>query len=100
MVHERGAARQGQPAEVHRRLRRGRREGRLRLPQYTLNKIVATKFATKNDAAYKLVKAFTWTNEDQNEVAKYIAQDQMKPAEAAKKWIDAHADKVAAWTKG
>ncbi len=69
-------------------------------PQYTLNKIVATKFATKNDAAYKLVKAFTWTNEDQNEVAKYIAQDQMKPAEAAKKWIDAHADKVAAWTKG
>src|SRR5665811_1450549 len=42
-------------------------------PEYKLNKIVSTKFATSGSPAYTLVKNFTWTNEDQNVVAKYIA---------------------------
>jgi len=66
-------------------------------PKYDLNKIVAAKFVEGNGPAYKLVKAFTWTNEDQNVVAKYIAEDKMDPEQAAQKWVDANPDKVNAW---
>ncbi|WP_430297142.1 ABC transporter substrate-binding protein [Sinomonas sp. B1-1] len=68
-------------------------------PKYDLNKIASTKFANSGSPAYKLVKNFTWTNEDQNTVSGYIARDGMDPAAAAKKWIDANPDKVAAWLK-
>ena len=66
-------------------------------PDYTLNKVVSTKFATSGSPAYALVKKFTWTNEDQNLVAKYIAQDKMSDQDAAKKWVEANPAKVAAW---
>ncbi|GAA0459805.1 glycine/betaine-binding protein [Actinoplanes capillaceus] len=66
-------------------------------PEYDLDKIVSKKFADANGPAYKLVKNFTWTNEDQNVVAKYIAQDKMSAADAAKKWVEANPDKVKAW---
>jgi len=66
-------------------------------PRYDLNKIVATTFVEGNSPAYKLVKAFTWTNDDQNVVAKYIAEDKMDPDQAAQKWVDANAAKVDAW---
>jgi glycine betaine/proline transport system substrate-binding protein len=66
-------------------------------PKYDLDKIVSKKFAGANGPAYQLVKNFTWTNEDQNQVAKYIAVDKMTPEAAAKKWVDANPDKVKAW---
>ena len=66
-------------------------------PTYDLDKIVATKFVEGDSPAYKLVKAFTWTNDDQNVVAKYIAEDKMDPEQAAQKWVDANPDKVNAW---
>lgn len=66
-------------------------------PDYQLDKIVRAQFATDNGPAYKLIKNFHWTNADQNVVAKYIAQDKMSPADAAKKWIAANPDKVKAW---
>jgi glycine betaine/proline transport system substrate-binding protein len=66
-------------------------------PDYDLDKIVSKKFADANGPAYQLVKNFTWTNDDQNEVAKYIAEDKMSPDAAAKKWVDANQDKVKAW---
>jgi glycine betaine/proline transport system substrate-binding protein len=66
-------------------------------PVYKLDKIVATKFADSKSPAYDLVKAFSWTNDDQNVVAKYIAEDKMDPDDAAKKWVDANPDKVKAW---
>jgi glycine betaine/proline transport system substrate-binding protein len=66
-------------------------------PKYALDKIVSKKFADANGPAYQLVKNFTWTNEDQNQVAKYIAQDKMSPEDAAKKWVEANKDKVKAW---
>jgi glycine betaine/proline transport system substrate-binding protein len=69
-------------------------------PVYDLNKVVAKKFADSGSPAVGLVKNFTWTNDDQNLVAKYIAQDQMDPEEAAKKWVEANPDKVDAWLKG
>ena len=68
-------------------------------PKYELNKIASSKFASSGSPAYKLVKSFTWTNADQNAVAGYIAKDGMSPEAAAKKWIDANPDKVAAWLK-
>lgn len=68
-------------------------------PTIELSKVVATKFQERNDAAYKLVKSFQWTNADQNSVAKSIADEKMTPEAAAKKWIDANPDKVDAWLK-
>ena len=66
-------------------------------PEYTLNKIVSKKWADEGGPAVDLVKNFQWTNDDQNVVAKYIAQDKMDPEDAAKKWVDANPDKVKAW---
>jgi glycine betaine/proline transport system substrate-binding protein len=68
-------------------------------PKYDLNKIVATSFVESGSPAAGLVKAFTWTNEDQNAVAKMIAEDGMDPEAAAEKWVAANQDKVNAWLK-
>lgn len=67
-------------------------------PDYKLNKVMAKKFADSGSPAAKLLKAFSWTNADQNSVATDI-QGGMKPDAAAKKWVDAHPDVVAAWLK-
>ena len=69
-------------------------------PPYPLNKIVSTKFADSGSPAYTLVKNFQWTNDDQNLVAKYIAEDKMSPEDAAKKWVEDNPDKVNAWMQG
>ncbi|MET0234865.1 MAG: ABC transporter substrate-binding protein [Kibdelosporangium sp.] len=66
-------------------------------PDYDLDKIVSRKFADANGPAYQLVKNFKWTNEDQNNVARWIAVDKMTPDAAAKKWVEANQDKVKAW---
>jgi glycine betaine/proline transport system substrate-binding protein len=68
-------------------------------PKYDLNKIVAAKFAQANGPAYKLVKAFSWTNDDQNKVAKAITEDKVDAEKAAQQWVDANPDKVNAWLK-
>jgi glycine betaine/proline transport system substrate-binding protein len=69
-------------------------------PPYDLNKVVSKKFADANGPAYKLVKAFNWTNEDQNSVARSIAVDKLTDDQAAKKWVDANPDKVKEWLQG
>ena len=66
-------------------------------PPYHLNKVIAKKFADSGSPAVNLIKKFSWTNDDQNLVSKYIAADGMSPDDAAKKWIDANPDKVKAW---
>ncbi|MGH3735716.1 MAG: ABC transporter substrate-binding protein [Micromonosporaceae bacterium] len=66
-------------------------------PEYDLDKIVSKKFADANGPAFQLVKNFQWTNEDQNLVAKWIAQDKMSPEAAAKKWVKENPDKVKKW---
>jgi glycine betaine/proline transport system substrate-binding protein len=66
-------------------------------PPYVLNKLIAKKFADSGSPAVDLVKKFSWTNDDQNLVAKYIASDGMSPDAAAQKWVDANPDKVKAW---
>ncbi|MQA24338.1 MAG: glycine/betaine ABC transporter substrate-binding protein [Micromonosporaceae bacterium] len=66
-------------------------------PEYDLDKIVSKKFAEANGPAHQLVKNFQWTNDDQNLVAKWIAQDKMSPEAAAKKWVKENKDKVKTW---
>jgi glycine betaine/proline transport system substrate-binding protein len=66
-------------------------------PTYNLDKIVRAGFAKEDGPGYKLIKAFHWTNDDQNVVAKYISEDKMSPSDAAKKWISANQNKVNAW---
>ena len=67
-------------------------------PLYDLNKVVEHEVRRLAAARpYTLVKNFSWTNDDQNLVAKYIAEDKMTAEDAAKKWVDANPDKVKAW---
>jgi glycine betaine/proline transport system substrate-binding protein len=66
-------------------------------PTYDLNKVASAKFMSSGSPAAALVKNFKWTNDDQNLVAKYIAEDKLTPEAAAKKWVDANPDKVKAW---
>ncbi|MBT2405011.1 ABC transporter substrate-binding protein [Streptomyces sp. ISL-87] len=66
-------------------------------PAYVLDKIVSKKFADSGSPAYQLVKNFTWSNEDQDTVAKYIAQGKMSPEKAAQKWVEGNRKKVDVW---
>ncbi len=66
-------------------------------PDYQLDKIASKRFADSGSPAYSLIQKFSWTNIDQNVVAKYIAEDKMTPEAAAKKWVAANPDKVKAW---
>ena len=66
-------------------------------PPYNLNKVVSTKFANSGSPDVDVIKNFTWTNDDQNQVAEYIANEGMKDDDAAKKWVDANPDKWKAW---
>jgi glycine betaine/proline transport system substrate-binding protein len=69
-------------------------------PPYPLDKIAATKFVNSGSPAATLVKNFSWTNDDQNLVASYIAKDKMTDDQAAAKWVAANPDKVKAWLAG
>jgi glycine betaine/proline transport system substrate-binding protein len=69
-------------------------------PLYHLNKIVSTKFADSGSPAYQLVKNFSWSNQDQNAVAKMLAVNKMTDDAAAKKWLDANPSMVSKWLQG
>jgi len=66
-------------------------------PVYELDKIASKRFAETGGAAYELIKNFTWTNEDQNEVAEYLTSENLSPEKAAEKWANAHEDVWKAW---
>jgi glycine betaine/proline transport system substrate-binding protein len=66
-------------------------------PEYQLDKIVRADFADENGPAYQLIQNFTWTNDDQNTVARYITEDGMSSEEAAKKWVSENQDTVQEW---
>ncbi len=66
-------------------------------PPYVLDKIVSKKFAESGSPAAQLIKNFSWTNDDQNLVARYIAENKMTPEAAAQKWVDANPSKWQAW---
>ncbi|GLW33315.1 ABC transporter substrate-binding protein [Actinoplanes regularis] len=57
---------------------------------YDLDKIGRKAFVDSGSPAATFIKNWTWTNADQNQVAKDITQNGLSPDEAAKKWADAH----------
>jgi glycine betaine/proline transport system substrate-binding protein len=66
-------------------------------PDYDLDKIVSTKFATSNSTAYQLIKNFHWTNDDQNLVSDSITNGGLSDDQAAEKWVNAHESTWKAW---
>jgi glycine betaine/proline transport system substrate-binding protein len=66
-------------------------------PEYILDKIASKEFMESDSPAADLVENFEWTNDDQNVVAKYIAEDGMKAEDAAQKWIDENPDIWESW---
>ncbi len=76
-----------------------RPRSRATTPRPPLKKIALQARAwTPAGPAADLLEKFSWTNEDQNLVAKYISEDGMSPEDAAAKWVEENADKVAEWT--
>jgi glycine betaine/proline transport system substrate-binding protein len=64
---------------------------------YDLDKLANKKFAYSGSPAFDLIKNFQWTNDDQNEVARDIADRKLSPDAAAKKWLDDNPEKWAKW---
>ncbi|GGK77118.1 ABC transporter substrate-binding protein [Mangrovihabitans endophyticus] len=64
---------------------------------YDLDKIGRKAFVDSGSPAATLIKNFTWTNDDQNAVARDITVSKMSRDEAAKKWLDAHAETWQKW---
>ena len=62
-----------------------------------LNKIFSAKFAKSGSPAYAVLKRFSWSNVDQENVARLIAGNHMDPDKAAKQWIAANKAKVNKW---
>jgi glycine betaine/proline transport system substrate-binding protein len=66
-------------------------------PETDLQKIASTSWLEEGGPAVDLLENFNFTNDDQNQVAKYISADGMSPEEAAAKWVEENPDKVEAW---
>jgi glycine betaine/proline transport system substrate-binding protein len=64
---------------------------------YDLDKIMNARFARSGSPAAELVRNFTWTNDDQNQVARDITDLGMTQDQAAKKWLDGHKPVWQAW---
>jgi glycine betaine/proline transport system substrate-binding protein len=68
-------------------------------PSYKLDKLVSGAFSKSKSPALAVIRKFSWTAADQNAVANMIAGEKMKPEDAAEKWVEANAAKVAKWAK-
>ena len=66
-------------------------------PSYDLDKYVSKRFADRGGDAYAFIKKFSWSNEDQNEVAGYLVNEGLSPQDAADRWMDAHPDTWEPW---
>ena len=64
---------------------------------YDLDKIGRAAFVASGSPAATLIKNFTWTNADQNAVARDIVEKKMAPDAAALKWLDAHPEVWPKW---
>jgi len=62
-----------------------------------LNKVFSAKFAKNGSPAFAVLKRFSWSNKDQETVAKYIAGQHINPDKAAQRWIAANQAKVNKW---
>jgi glycine betaine/proline transport system substrate-binding protein len=57
---------------------------------YDLDKIGRKAFVDSGSPAATFIRNWTWTNADQNEVAKDMTQNHLSADEAAKKWVESH----------
>jgi glycine betaine/proline transport system substrate-binding protein len=62
-----------------------------------LNKLFSKKFAASGSPAVAFLKKWSWSNADQNLVAKWIAGDHVSPDKAAERWVKANQAKVRKW---
>lgn len=62
-----------------------------------LQKYLNADFAKEGGKAAEFLKNFNWKNDQQDEVAKWISKDGMKPDAAAKKWVAENKDVWQAW---
>ena len=67
---------------------------------YDLDKVANRAFMYSGSPAAELVKNFQWTDEDQNQVARDIADRGLSPDAAAKRWLDGNPDKWRSWLPG
>ncbi|OOC57338.1 MULTISPECIES: ABC transporter substrate-binding protein [Nocardiopsis] len=66
-------------------------------PVYDLNKIFRAGFVEEDGPAYRFLDNWTWTNEDQNQVARMIADEGLDPSEAAERWVENNPDVWRDW---
>lgn len=66
-------------------------------PQTALKKYLNAGFADSGGKAAGFLENFSWSTEDQNEVALMIADQKLPPEDAAKKWADENEKKWRAW---
>ncbi|MGV9290404.1 ABC transporter substrate-binding protein [Streptomyces sp. NPDC003719] len=66
-------------------------------PVTPLQKYLNAGFARHGGRAAEFLRNFRWTTEDQNQVSLMIAEQKMRPEEAAKKWVDGHESVWRAW---
>ncbi|MGW3495116.1 ABC transporter substrate-binding protein [Streptomyces sp. NPDC001020] len=66
-------------------------------PRTPLQKYLNADFGKNGGKAAAFLKKFTWTTQDQNEVALMIADQKLTPEQAAKKWVDSHPSTWRAW---
>jgi glycine betaine/proline transport system substrate-binding protein len=63
---------------------------------YDLDKVGRKGFVDSGSPAADLIRNFSWTNDDQNQVARDITVKKLSPDAAAKRWLDANR---ATWQK-
>jgi len=66
-------------------------------PETPLRKFISTKFNSEGGDAATMIKNWTWTNADQNQVADMITNQGMTSEQAAKAWVDANESTWMAW---
>ncbi|MBR8740882.1 glycine/betaine ABC transporter substrate-binding protein [Nocardiopsis sp. MG754419] len=66
-------------------------------PQYHMNKIFRTGFVEEDGDSYQFLDNWHWTNEQQNEVARMIADEGIDASDAARIWVDENPDVWREW---
>ncbi|MDT9683250.1 ABC transporter substrate-binding protein [Streptomyces sp. TRM76323] len=69
-------------------------------PRTPLRKFLNADFAKNGGEAAEFLKNFTWTTEQQNEVAQMIADRKLTPEAAAEKWVRANEATWRTWLPG
>ena len=64
---------------------------------YDLDKIGRKQFVDSGSPAAELIRNFTWTNDDQNTVARDMTVKKLSADKAAKNWLDANPDVWEKW---